>query len=233
MELCRRAILAFITLCAFPVMALSDYVADYDIMVRGIDAGSMRYEAVFTDTTYRIDTFSEPSLLAAGLGYGKIRETVVGLLADGYVQPQDYQRTIKGKPEDNLHYVFNPEANQIHITKGKKTNTFSYVTGERPLDVLSMITQSILNIENHFSSENYPLITEDKIRSYHVQPEEIKVLRDEKGREVNARVYRQVNGNRETLVYFADNPLRLVFLEQLRKGKSRFSITLTDYKILK
>ena len=66
----------------------------------------------------------------------------------------------------------------------------------------------------------------------------MKRLPDEKwkdgksGKTVVVKVFVQTSGSRQTKIYFAENPLRLVKLQQLKDGESRFALKLLNYKAL-
>ncbi|SUO97411.1 DUF3108 domain-containing protein [Suttonella ornithocola] len=222
-------------LVIFPIaaFALSNYRASYDISVRGVSAGTLMHEAFFTDITYRIDTVARPSLAAQMLGYGEIRETVKGLLKNDLILPQNYQRTMKGDSDYQLNYIFHPKEDKIDVNHAGEEKVLSYDKDLHPLDSLSMVVQALKDTENHHSPTEYTLVMEDKIHTYQVQKLADQTWETRKGKSFAVHVYRQTSGNRQTVIYFADNPLRLVRLEQFKKGQKRFSMTLTDYQSLK
>lgn len=236
MELCKLRTYSLTLLAAFsalPAFALSNYRAVYDISVRGVPAGTVRHEAFFTNVTYRVDTVANPSVAARMLGFGEIRESVKGLLQGNTVQPQHYQRDIAGDQKYHLDYQFVPAKHQVSIEKADNRKTVSYHAELHPLDTLSMVVQSLKDIENSRMPSEYTLVMEDSIQSYQVQKQPDQTWETREGHSFKVHVYRQINGNKQTVVYYADNPLRLVRLEQLRKGEKRFSMTLTDFKSLK
>lgn len=230
---CRALVLGIIALLSLPILALTSYQAEYDLSIRGVPAGTIRHDAIFTNITYRIDTVAEPSLAAKMLGYGQIRETVIGLLQNNHVQPEKYQRDMVGNPKYHLHYQFIPNEHQVDIEAGENQKVVDYQKNLIPLDTLSMVVQSLIDISNNHIPQYYTLVMEDNIQSYQVQQLPDQTWKTRKGDNFTVHVYRQVNGDKQTLVYYADNPLRLVRLEQLRKGKKRFSMTLIEYKLLK
>lgn len=213
--------------------AVSSYRAVYDVQVRGIGAGQIVHEAFFTNVSYRIDTVAHPSLAAKMLGFGEARESVKGLLKGFSVQPQSYRRSMEGKPEYALYYLYEPDNLQVQISaQGKEAKAHAYDKDLNPLDSLSMVAQSLIDIENSRMPTEHTLVIEDEINSYHVQKLADENWKDAAGKPMKVQVYRQTNGNKQTQIYFAENPLRLIRLEQLRKGERRFSMTLTDYQTL-
>lgn len=233
MGLYKQIILLTAGLCSsFFTLAASSYRAVYDVEVRGIGAGQIVHEVFFTEVTYRIDTLARPSLAAKMLGFGEARESVKGLLKGFTVQPQIYQRSMDGKPEYALIYRYEPQSHQVQLTAGKETKIHQYDADLNPLDTLSMVVQSLIDIENARMPNEYTLVIEDDINSYHVQKQNNENWKDKNGNTITVQVYRQTNGNKQTQIYFAENPLRLIRLEQLRGGERRFSMTLTDYQTL-
>ena len=85
----------------------------------------------------------------------------------------------------------------------------------------------------HIGEHNYTLINEDRVRSYQVSRLPDETWQDVKsGKTLKIKVFLQTSGNRQTKIYFAENPLRLVKLQQLKDGESRFSLKLLNYKSL-
>lgn len=226
--LAAAAVLAF----SLSALALENYRAAYDLSVRGVDAGTVIHDAFFTDLTYRIDTTASPSVAARMLGIGKIRESVKGLLQGRQVQPQNYQRNMQGDNKYHLVYNFQPKAHQIQTDIGGEKKTLAYDADLHPLDILSMVVQSLKDIEANRVPSEYTLVLEDKVQTYQVQKLPDQTWKSRKSGSYTVHVYRQSSGGKQTIVYFAENPLRLVRLEQLRDGKKRFSLTLTDYQTL-
>ena len=71
------------------------------------------------------------------------------------------------------------------------------------------------------------------MRSYQVNQLPDETWQDNKnGRTLKIKVFLQTSGNRQTKIYFAEEPLRLVKLQQLKDGESRFSLKLLNYKPL-
>lgn len=205
-------------------LALDNYHATYDVQIRGIQAGKVRHEAIFTANTYRIDTFAKPSGAAKLLGYGDIRETVTGLLQNGEVKPEHYQRAMQGDAQFQLDYRFKPEQKRIDAVAGGKAQSIAY-TDEIPLDILSMVVQSLSDLERGQTRSHYSLLNETQVRRYQVE-----ALPDEMWQgNIAVKVFRQVHNNRETRIYIAPNPLRLLALTQVKDGKTRFALNLVDY----
>ncbi|UJF24390.1 DUF3108 domain-containing protein [Suttonella sp. R2A3] len=212
--------------------ALGNYSAMYDVSVRGVGAGQMRHDVILTDNTYRIDTVAKPSLAAKMLGFGVIRESVKGLLNNGKIQPQRYQRSMEGDAEYRLVYDFRPNRHEIAAQIGNEETILKYDEGSHPLDTLSLVIQSLLDDENNQLAAKYVLVSEDKVRSYSVEEMPHEKWEDPSGAVIDVRVFRQVSGNRQTQIYFADNPLRLVKLTQIKDDKPRFHLKLIDYRAL-
>ena len=105
---------------------------------------------------------------------------------------------------------------------------------EPALDILALVVQSLLDVERgHIGEHNYTLINEDRVRSYQVSRLPDETWQDVKsGKTLKIKVFLQTSGNRQTKIYFAENPLRLVKLQQLKDGESRFSLKLLNYKSL-
>lgn len=232
MARCKSLICLLAALFAMPAMALESYQATYKISVRGVSAGKVQHDAIFTDNTYRIDTIATPSLAAKMLGYGVINETAKGLLSNGQVQPQRYQRAMVGDAEFRLVYDYKPKMHEIDAQIGNNQTVLKYDAGIHPLDVLSLIAQSLLDDERNKTAAKYSLVNDDKIRTYTVEklPDETWKGRD--GKYFKIRVFRQVSGERQTKIYFADNPLRLVQLTQIKGDQTRFNLKLINYRRL-
>ena len=208
--------------------ALDNYRASYTLEIRGMSAGTVTHEAIFTPQTYRVDTFAKPSSAAKILGYGDIRETVTGLLQGSEVLPEHYQRSMDGDASFRLDYVFSAAKKEIAAQVGSEASVFPYPAGEQPLDILSMVVQSLLDAEKGAVRDSYAIISEDTLRMYRVE-----ALPDEKTADgQTVKVFRQVHDNRETRIYLATQPWRLVSLTQAKDGKIRFALTLLDYQTL-
>lgn len=228
----KSLIFIALAITSLPIFALDNYRATYDISVRGVGAGSVTHEAFFTDKTYRIDTLANPSIAAKMLGFGQIRETIKGLREGNMVQPQDYQRSMAGDSKYQLSYKFQPDQHQIQVVKAGESKTLSYDSTLHPLDMLSMATQAMIDIQNNKVPAEYTLVLEDKINTYQVQKLADQTWKGRDNKSFLVRVYRQSNGKKQTIIYFAENPLRLVRLEQKYKGDTRFSLNLTNYQAL-
>ena len=225
-SLWRATALCAAAFASTQLWVLDNYRATYDLTIRGINAGKVTHEAIFTSHTYRIDTVANPSSAAKLLGYGTIRESVSGLLQGDVVLPERYQRSMDGDAEFALNYTFSADKKEVAAQIGGKAQTFPYPAGEQPLDILSMVVQSLIDVEQGITRGSYALISEDTLRSYRVE-----ALPDEKGANgENVKVFRQVYDNRETRIYLAGEPLRLQSLTQARGGKVRFALKLVDYQ---
>lgn len=216
-----------------PAMAVQNYRATYALRIRGVGAGEMSHDVFFTDFTYRVDTVAMPAITAKMLGFDEMRESVRGLRKQHDVIPQVYWREMEGSSKYRLHYDFHLDQHQIEAVIGDNSKMLDYDAQLQPLDTLSMIVQSLLDIENNVKSTEYTLVSDDEIKTYQIEELPKQKWKDAQGNTTLIRVYRQTNGSKQTMVYFAENPLRLVKLEQFRKGESRFQITLTNYQTLK
>lgn len=213
--------------------APSNYRAVYSLEVRGISAGTVAHESFFTDITYRIDAVANPSAAASILGFGEAHETAKGLIQNNKVQPQLYQRSMNGKTDYSLHYRYEPKSRQVIVKKGNKPEkTFNYDSNQNPMDTLSMVVQSLIDIELGKKPSEYTLIMEDNMRSYHINRQQDEKWTDKSGKSFTVQVYKQSHGDRATTIYIAQNPLRLMRLVQTKKGEKRFSMTLTKYQKL-
>lgn len=225
--------LLFLALSQISWASPNNYRAVYSIEARGISAGTMAHESFFTDVTYRIDVVANPSLAASMLGFGEAHETVKGLINKNKVQPQIYQRSMSGKREYSLHYRYEPKSKQVFVKKGNnEEKVFNYDGNQNPMDTLSMVVQSLIDIQNGKLPNEYTLIMEDNMRSYHINRQKDEKWTDKNGKSFTVQVYRQRHGDRATTIYFAQNPLRLVRLVQTKKGEKQFSMTLTKYQAL-
>lgn len=219
-------------LLTLPAFALTNYEAAYHVKVRGVPAGTMQYQATFTPDSYSITTKGQPSLAAKMLGFGLIHETARGSVSDGEVQPSSYQRDMDGKPKYHLFYAYHPDEHFIQAEIGREKKILHYHADVRPLDTLAMVVQSLLDLEKGAPASVYTMLGDDHIRTYRVQQLPDAHWETKAGKIVQIKVFRQTNGNRETKVFFAEDPLRLVKLEQLKSGSMMFVLTLTDYKTL-
>ena len=218
--------------CALPAMALHNYRATYHLSVRGIGAGEIVHEAFFSDSDYHIDTLATPSIAARLLGFDEIREISRGRLEDASVVPQYYQRVMRGKDKYHLVYDFRNCRHEIEALIGNTAKTLRYDSAVVPLDMLSMVVQSLLDITAKRVMRPYTIVSEDAIRTYRVEPLPETKWTEKSGRTITVKGYRQSRGNRQTRIYFAEHPLRLVKLEQLKNRESRFALELLDYQML-
>ena len=229
----------FLALLAFAAslgaQALQSYIAEYDLSVRGVGAGRMRHEAVFTERSYRVTADGTPSLAAKMLGFGQIREKAEGKIAGDRVIPTYYRRDMQGNDNQHISYDYANAVNgEIQAIVGAQNKTLRVNPNDPALDILALVVQSLLDVERgHIGEHNYTLINEDRVRSYQVSRLPDETWQDAKsGKTLKIKVFLQTSGNRQTKIYFAENPLRLVKLQQLKDGESRFSLKLLNYKPL-
>lgn len=231
-----RPFLALLALAAsLGAQALQSYIAEYDLSVRGVGAGRMRHEAVFTERSYRVTADGTPSLAAKMLGFGQIREKAEGKIAGDRVIPTYYRRDMQGNDNQHISYDYANAVNgEIQAIVGAQNKTLRVNPNDPALDILALVVQSLLDVERgHIGEHNYTLINEDRVRSYQVSQLPDETWQDNKnGRALKIKVFLQTSGNRQTKIYFAEEPLRLVKLQQLKDGESRFSLKLLNYKPL-
>ncbi|MBV7434330.1 DUF3108 domain-containing protein [Cardiobacteriaceae bacterium TAE3-ERU3] len=229
----RRYIAAvFFLLAVCRSYSLESYQATYQVSVRGVSAGVVRHDAIFTDLTYRVDTVATPSLAAKMLGFDVITESSKGLLDHGRVIPQRYQRSMEGDADFRLVYDYHPKVHEIEAQIGNSQQVLKYDEGIQPLDVLSLVVQTLIDDEQHKIAAKYTMISDDKIRTYTVEKLPNETWQTKSGGNINIRVFRQISGDRQTKIYFADNPLRLVQLTQIKGDQARFSLKLMDYRVI-
>jgi hypothetical protein len=234
-RLFRPAVAVLLLSASCAATALQSYVAEYDLTIRGVGAGRVRHEAFFNDLGYRVEATGNPSLAAKMLGYGQIREKAEGRIAGDRVMPTSYRREMDGKENQFVYYNYGDLANgKIQAVIGSQNKELRVNPNEPALDMLALVVQSTLDVERGRVGEHkYTLVNEDRVRSY-----EVKRLPDEKwkdgksGKTVVVKVFVQTSGSRQTKIYFAENPLRLVKLQQLKDGESRFALKLLNYKAL-
>ncbi len=225
-------LLAFASLGA---QALQSYVAEYDLSVRGVGAGRVRHEAIFTERAYRFETTGSPSLAARMLGFGEIREKAEGKIAGDRIIPTYYRRDMQGNDNQHISYDYANAVNgEIQAIIGAQNKTLRFNPNEPALDILALVAQSLLDVERgHVGEHNYTLLNEDRVRSYQISQLPDETWQNNKsGQILKIKVFLQTSGNRQTKIYFAENPLRLVKLQQLKDGESRFSLKLLNYKTL-
>lgn len=231
-----RPFLALLALAAsLGAQALQSYIAEYDLSVRGVGAGRVRHEAVFTERSYRVTADGTPSLAAKMLGFGQIREKAEGKIAGDRVIPTYYRRDMQGNDNQHISYDYANAVNgEIQAIVGAQNKTLRVNPNDPALDILALVVQSLLDVERgHIGEHNYTLINEDRVRSYQVSQLPDETWQDNKnGRALKIKVFLQTSGNRQTKIYFAEEPLRLVKLQQLKDGESRFSLKLLNYKPL-
>ncbi len=231
-----RPFLALLALAAsLGAQALQSYIAEYDLSVRGVGAGRVRHEAVFTERSYRVTADGTPSLAAKMLGFGQIREKAEGKIAGDRVIPTYYRRDMQGNDNQHISYDYANAVNgEIQAIVGAQNKTLRVNPNDPALDILALVVQSLLDVERgHIGEHNYTLINEDRVRSYQVNQLPDETWQDNKnGRTLKIKVFLQPSGNRQTKIYFAEEPLRLVKLQQLKDGESRFSLKLLNYKPL-
>ncbi len=231
-----RPFLALLALAAsLGAQALQSYIAEYDLSVRGVGAGRVRHEAVFTERSYRVTADGTPSLAAKMLGFGQIREKAEGKIAGDRVIPTYYRRDMQGNDNQHISYDYANAVNgEIQAIVGAQNKTLRVNPNDPALDILALVVQSLLDVERgHIGEHNYTLINEDRVRSYQVSQLPDETWQDNKsGRTLKIKVFLQTSGNRQTKIYFAEEPLRLVKLQQLKDGESRFSLKLLNYKPL-
>ena len=231
-----RPFLALLALAAsLGAQALQSYIAEYDLSVRGVGAGRVRHEAVFTERSYRVTADGTPSLAAKMLGFGQIREKAEGKIAGDRVIPTYYRRDMQGNDNQHISYDYANAVNgEIQAIVGAQNKTLRVNPNDPALDILALVVQSLLDVERgHIGEHNYTLINEDRVRSYQVSQLPDETWQDNKnGRTLKIKVFLQTSGNRQTKIYFAEERLRLVKLQQLKDGESRFSLKLLNYKPL-
>ena len=231
-----RPFLALLALAAsLGAQALQSYIAEYDLSVRGVGAGRVRHEAVFTERSYRVTADGTPSLAAKMLGFGQIREKAEGKIAGDRVIPTYYRRDMQGNDNQHISYDYANAVNgEVQAIVGAQNKTLRVNPNDPALDILALVVQSLLDVERgHIGEHNYTLINEDRVRSYQVSQLPDETWQDNKsGRALKIKVFLQTSGNRQTKIYFAEEPLRLVKLQQLKDGESRFSLKLLNYKPL-
>ena len=231
-----RPFLALLALAAsLGTQALQSYIAEYDLSVRGVGAGRVRHEAIFTERSYRVTADGTPSLAAKMLGFGQIREKAEGKIAGDRVIPTYYRRDMQGNDNQHISYDYANAVNgEIQAIVGAQNKTLRVNPNDPALDILALVVQSLLDVERgHIGEHNYTLINEDRVRSYQVSQLPDETWQDNKsGRALKIKVFLQTSGNRQTKIYFAEEPLRLVKLQQLKDGESRFSLKLLNYKPL-
>ena len=231
----RLGIAALFLFISTVTCALQSYVAEYDLTIRGVGAGKVRQEAFFTDLGYRIESVGNPSLAAKMLGYGQIREKAEGRIAGDRVIPATFRREMDGKENQFVYYNYGDVANgKIQAVIGSQNKELHVNPNESALDMLALVVQSTLDVERgHVGEHKYTLVNEDRVRSYEVTSLPDEIWKDGKsGKSVKIKVFVQTSGNRQTKIYFAENPLRLVKLQQLKDGESRFALKLLNYKAL-
>ena len=231
----RYALATLALAASLGAQALQGYLAEYDLTVRGVGAGRVRHEAIFTERGYRFETIGSPSLAARMLGFGEIREKAEGKIAGDRVVPTYYRRDMQGNDNQHLSYDYANAVNgEIQAIVGAQNKTLRVNPNEPALDILALVVQSLLDVERgHIGEHNYTLINEDRVRSYQVSRLPDETWQDAKsGKTLKIQVFLQTSGNRQTKIYFAENPLRLVKLQQLKDGESRFSLKLLNYKSL-
>ena len=231
-----RPFLALLALAAsLGAQALQSYIAEYDLSVRGVGAGRVRHEAIFTERSYRVTADGTPSLAAKMLGFGQIREKAEGKIAGDRVIPTYYRRDMQGNDNQHISYDYANAVNgEIQAIVGAQNKTLRVNPNDPALDILALVVQSLLDVERgHIGEHNDTLINEDRVRSYQVNQLPDETWQDNKsGRALKIKVFLQTSGNRQTKIYFAEEPLRLVKLQQLKDGESRFSLKLLNYKPL-
>ena len=231
----RHFLAFFLALTSFTAQALQSYIAEYDLSVRGVGAGRVRHEAIFTERTYRFETTGSPSLAARMLGFGEIREKAEGKIAGDRIIPTYYRRDMQGNDNQHISYDYANAVNgEIQAIIGAQNKTLRFNPNEPALDILALVAQSLLDVERgHVGEHNYTLLNEDRVRSYQISQLPDETWQNNKsGQILKIKVFLQTSGNRQTKIYFAENPLRLVKLQQLKDGESRFSLKLLNYKTL-
>lgn len=207
-----------------------NYRAVYEVEIRGVRAGEMTLDSITTEKTYRVDARTIPSTAAKMLGFGEIRERATGRVQSGKIVPEQYERVMAGNDEYLLNYQYDKKEKKVAVTKGKSALQLESLDGEQPLDILALITQALLDESQSKTAKKYSLLSEDKLRTYQIRRLPDEVWQQKKGAQVDVRVYEQTNGERKTMVYLAQKPLRLAKLQQLRNNEVRFSLKLLDYQ---
>ena len=211
--------------------ALPNFSAHYDLSIRGIHAGQMKMNAVLTPKSYMVDTKTEPSLPAKMLGYGPITEMAQGAISNQRLLPQQYWRQMEGNEKYQLRYHYDLKKKNVEAVVSGQPVLLHYQQ-QIPLDTLALIIQALLDEERQQPAASYTLLSEDKIRSYKVEKLKDERWQDDQNRSITVKVYRQTHANRRTMIYLAENPLRLVKLQQIKNDQSLFVLKLTHYKTL-
>lgn len=229
-NLIKRTILLLSVISVVAQASLPNYQAEYDISVRGVRAGTLVHQAFFTENSYRIETVTAPSLAAKMLGFGQTKEVAEGdILLDALIVPKRYQRVMQGNVAQRLVYEFDYEKNEIATQIGNEAKTLQYDLAQYPLDMLSFITQQLLDAKEDNFSRNYALLSADVVRNYQFQRKELQRWIDLDGKNIEIEMYSQFDGDRESRIYLARNPIRLVQLVQLRGSQAHFALKLVRY----
>ena len=124
MRTLRHALAPLLLVISLGAQALQGYLAEYDLTVRGVGAGRVRHEAIFTERGYRFETIGSPSLAAKMLGFGEIREKAEGKIAGDKVVPTYYRRDMQGNDNQHLSYDYANAVNgEIQAIVGAQNKT--------------------------------------------------------------------------------------------------------------
>lgn len=233
MVLIKRFVLLIFLVFSIGAYALQDYEAVYGIRVKGISVGEMHQSAHFYNgESYLLKGRAEPGKLAQLVGYNAITEEAAGEIKGNKVIPTRYERAMEKHPEEKVSIRYYPEKYKIDSYAEEEEKQLSYDSSQQPLDSLALIVQTLLNVRYQHSMEKICLITRNKIREYDVYKRDKEILKDENGQSVSVYVFEQNSKNRQTIIYMADNPLRVLKLKQLKDGKNQFELNLLQYKVL-
>ena len=143
MRTLRHALAPLLLVISLGAQALQGYLAEYDLTVRGVGAGRVRHEAIFTERGYRFETIGSPSLAARMLGFGEIREKAEGKIAGDRVVPTYYRRDMQGNDNQHLSYDYANAVNgEIQAIVGAQNKTLRVNPNEPALPSANTTTPS-------------------------------------------------------------------------------------------
>lgn len=184
---------------------------EYNVVIKGQQAGRAELEINTSDAGYHVDLTLYPNLLARMLGVENMKESSAGTLKQGHFYPKHYQRiTLKGK---QLFSVDFDKTKAIMVTDEGTKSVFIDMKGQDPL---AQIAQIQYDLQHQGVGLTYHLITEKSQHRYSA-----KTIKNAEGYRVV--LTQQPEANRIIRLWF-DNHYELSRLQRKKRGKVQFDI---------
>ncbi|PID66076.1 MAG: hypothetical protein CR975_04750 [Gammaproteobacteria bacterium] len=203
----------FIVISLFCLLLQQALAANtYQVTVKGQKAGRAVLSIQQDDSTYQVKLSLFPVLLAKMFGIDDMTETAKGVVRNGHLYPQHYQRLDK-KDQPLLSVKFGGQ--QAHIDSaedGKKTLPIH----KKGQDPLSQMAQIAYDLKHDTLQDSYYLVTENSQQRYAAKKQGQKVT-----------LTQQPSKKRQLILWF-DAQYQLIKMQKNKKDKVHFLMEKTE-----